>query len=294
MNLCKLSVKYVHALGLIKESSLFLYLMYGTYDHIPCKKNRYISGILNQYMDRWICFPSISSDMMENKFRVSTLLFDWRKMSQSIKEKIKRVYKKYATGFDEKIASLEIYNESYDFLLKKIQDGAAILDLACGPGNVSHYLKRHKPGLKITGVDISEEMIDIAQTRIQDGKFIARDICEVEFSAKFDCVICAFGIPYLDLNETAKVFKIISKSLYDNGHFYISYIEGSKQDFAKQSFTDNEELFIFRHPEIDILEILDQQALSVIKRFDIDYHEKDGTIIKEIIYIGNLLHNKAN
>jgi len=72
-------------------------------------------------------------------------------MNSSIKENIKSVYEKYAKEFDEKIACLEIYNESYDFLLKKIQDGAAVLDLACGPGNVSHYLKQCKSDLRITG-----------------------------------------------------------------------------------------------------------------------------------------------
>ena len=63
-------------------------------------------------------------------------------MNKSIKKNIQSVYKKYAKDFDVKIASLEIYNASYDFLLNKIQDGAAVLDLACGPGNVSHYLKQ--------------------------------------------------------------------------------------------------------------------------------------------------------
>ena len=208
-------------------------------------------------------------------------------MEKAIKANIKRVYRKYAKEFDENIASLEIYNASYDYLLEKIQDGAAVLDLACGPGNVSFYLKRYKPDLSITGVDISEEMIERAKARIKDGKFILKDICEIGFDSQFDCVICAFGIPYLDLEATAHVMKTIKKSLKQDGHYYISYIEGIEQGYAKQSFTDNDELFIFSHPEEAVLEILDQQALSVIKRFEIDYHEKDGSITTEILYIGN-------
>ena len=215
-------------------------------------------------------------------------------MNKSIKDNIRSVYKKYATDFDEKIASLEIYNASYDFLLRKIQDGAAILDLACGPGNVSHYLKRYRPGIRITGVDISEEMIDIAKARIQDGEFIVRDICEVKFKSKFDCVICAFAIPYLNLQETAHVARIISQSLNSRGHFYLSFMEGTKEGLEKQSFTDNDELFIYHHPKEAVLEILDQQFLSVIKSFEIDYHEQDETITDEIIYIGTLSHNNAN
>ncbi len=215
-------------------------------------------------------------------------------MNNSIKENIKSVYEKYAKEFDEKIACLEIYNESYDYLLNKIQDNSAILDLACGPGNVSYYLKKHMPGLAITGVDISEKMIDIAKGRIQDGRFIVKDICEVKFKTKFDCVICAFAIPYLNLQETAHVVRIISQSLNSNGHFYLSFMEGTKEGLEKQSFTDNDELFIYFHPKEAVLEILDQRFLSVIKKFEIDYHEQGGTITNEIIYIGTLSHNNAN
>jgi len=70
-------------------------------------------------------------------------------------------------------------------------------------------------------------------------------------------------------------------------------MEGTRQGFEKQSFTDNDELFIYYHPKEAVLEILDQQFLSVTKKFEIDYHEQDGTITNEIIYIGNLSHNKV-
>lgn len=215
-------------------------------------------------------------------------------MNRSVKENIKGVYKKYAKEFDEKIGSLTIYNESYDYLLNHIEDGASILDLACGPGNVSYYLKNKKPGLSITGVDISEEIIDIAKRKIQDGEFIVKDICEVKFETKFDCVVCAFAIPYLNLGETDHVAKTISRSLKSNGLFYISFIEGSKEGYEKTSFTENDKLFVYHHPQKAIFNILDKHALSVIKKFEIDYHEEDGTITDEVIYVGNKSHSKSN
>lgn len=63
-------------------------------------------------------------------------------MNPKITENIQMVYEKYAKEFDEKIASLTIYDESYDYLLSCIQEDAVILDLACGPGNVSSYMKK--------------------------------------------------------------------------------------------------------------------------------------------------------
>lgn len=207
-------------------------------------------------------------------------------MDNPIKENIKTFYRKYAGEFDEKIASLDIYNDTYDTLLGKIQDDAAILDLACGPGNVSGYLKRSKPGLEITGVDISEEMIEIAKTRIKGGTFMVADICRVDFKTQFDCVVCAFAIPYLDHRESARVAGIIRQSMKPDGHFYLSFIKGSKQGYEKQSFTDDDTLFIYYHSSEAVLKILDQQALSVTEKFEIDYPGKDGTITKEIVYIG--------
>ena len=214
-------------------------------------------------------------------------------MNNSIKENIKSVYEKYAHEFDEKIASLEIYNETYDYLLKKIQDKSDILDLACGPGNVSNYLKKRMPELKITGVDISEGMIDIAKKRIRDGKFIVQDICDVQFETKFDCVICAFAIPYLNLQETTQVIGIIRQNLRTNGHYYLSFIEGSKEGFERQSFTGKDKLFIYYHSKESVLKILNRQLLSVIKKFKIDYHEQDGTITNEVVYVGKRLYNQS-
>ena len=68
-------------------------------------------------------------------------------------------------------------------------------------------------------------------------------------------------------------------------------MEGTKEGLEKQSFTDYDELYIYHHPKEAVLEILEQQSLSVLKKFEIDYHEQDGTITNEIIYIGTLSRN---
>ena len=204
------------------------------------------------------------------------------------------MYDKYAVDFDEKIASLEIYNASYDYLLSNIHPDSNILDLACGPGNVSFYLKKRMPGLRITGVDISEGMIDIAKRRIQDGHFMVQDICDARFKTTFDCVICAFAIPFLGLQEAALVMRTIRQSLNSGGHFYLSFMEGAKEGFEKQSFTHNDQLYVYYHPEASVLEILKQQSLSVNKKFEIDYHEQDGTTTNEIIYIGTLSNDNTH
>lgn len=46
----------------------------------------------------------------------------------------------------------------------RLPPGAAVLDVACGPGWLSEYLARL--GYRATGIDISPDMIDVARTRV--------------------------------------------------------------------------------------------------------------------------------
>jgi SAM-dependent methyltransferase len=207
-------------------------------------------------------------------------------MSDPIKNNIRDVYEKHAQGFDEKIAGLSIYNETYDHLLALLPDHAAILDLACGPGNVTAYLKKQKPGLSVVGVDISEKMLAIARRRHPDGLFFISDISNLAIGTTFDCIICAFAIPYLDPAETDRVAGLIHRQLADEGIFYLSFMAGEGAGYAKTSFTDTDELYIYLHTEADVRAVLEKNALTVDRKFEIDYPEMDGTTTREFVLVG--------
>jgi SAM-dependent methyltransferase len=62
-----------------------------------------------------------------------------------------------------------LWNELYPVLniLRKVDlpPNSRVLDVACGPGWISHFIG--KMGHRVLGVDISEEMIDIAKERVK-------------------------------------------------------------------------------------------------------------------------------
>lgn len=98
-----------------------------------------------------------------------------------------------------------------------------ILDAACGTGNISIPLS--KAGYNVCGIDISENMLSIAEnkarTHRQNIKFIKQDIRDLKLTNTFDAIICACdGINYIlkdkDLNKT---FHGIYKVLRDDGIF---------------------------------------------------------------------------
>src|SRR3954447_873133 len=64
--------------------------------------------------------------------------------------------------------TLKLHLERYAFAASHIADGA-LLDIACGVGYGSRYLKDHTRAATVTGVDLSEEAFAYATQRYGDN-----------------------------------------------------------------------------------------------------------------------------
>lgn len=68
-----------------------------------------------------------------------------------------------------------------------------VLDVACGTGDLSICLA--KQGCSVIGVDLSEQMLRIAQKKAPTITFQLADVENLPFAdATFDAVTCAFGV----------------------------------------------------------------------------------------------------
>jgi len=88
--------------------------------------------------------------------------------------------------------------------LLELEPGDAVLDLCCGQGR--HSVELAKRGLKVTGLDLSESLLDEARQAAVDAgvevRFVRRDMRDIPFSAEFDAVICMFtAFGYLETDE---------------------------------------------------------------------------------------------
>ena len=101
-------------------------------------------------------------------------------------------------------------------MLSKIEENSSVLEVGCGTGEFANDLIKKKLSNYI-GVDISEEVIEVAKSKVNhpNFKFIATDFLEVEIDTKFDYAIFPMiihSIPIaLALELIAKASKVAHK-----------------------------------------------------------------------------------
>lgn len=100
-----------------------------------------------------------------------------------------------------------------------------ILDLGCGAGYDAKIL--NKLGAKVTGIDISEKLIEIAKTEVPECRFFVGDITQ-KFSelGRFDGVLCLATIIHVDITKMKSTLDNIADSLKKGGLLLLSSCDG--------------------------------------------------------------------
>lgn len=135
-------------------------------------------------------------------------------------------YNGFAYVYDELMKDTP-YQQWIEFLLRqtvKYQVQAErILDLACGTGEVSVRLAQ--AGYKVTGVDLSEDMLAVANAKASERglsiEYYQQDMTELEGFEAFDVVtIFCDSLNYLKTDEQVKqTFSRVNEHLQPNGLF---------------------------------------------------------------------------
>ena len=98
-----------------------------------------------------------------------------------------------------------------------------VLDLACGTGSVTEILARK--GYTVTGVDMSEEMLTQALSKVMDLENMPRFLCqklqELNLPRGFDLAVCALdSLDYItDPGDCAEAIRRVYKYLNPGGIF---------------------------------------------------------------------------
>lgn len=189
-------------------------------------------------------------------------------------------WNKVALLYQDKFMNLDLYNDTYNFICNSItKDHAKILDIGCGPGNITKYLLSKRPDFNIHGVDISPKMIELAKKNNPTASFAILDSRQIdEIKAKYNGIVCGFCLPYLSQTDSQKLVTDCYNLLDENGLLYISFVEGDpiKSDFQVSSNGDRS--YFYFHNLDDLKSILSKSKFYELKTFRVEYKNSENEI----------------
>jgi 2-polyprenyl-3-methyl-5-hydroxy-6-metoxy-1,4-benzoquinol methylase len=140
-----------------------------------------------------------------------------------------------AAIYQDKFMDLNLYNDSYDYICNSVtKRKARLLEIGCGPGNITKYLLSKRPDFDIFGIDIAPNMIELAKVNNPTANFEVMDSRQINnLVTKYDGIICGFCLPYLSTIESNELISNSYHLLNENGLIYLSFVEGDpdKSDF---------------------------------------------------------------
>jgi ubiquinone/menaquinone biosynthesis C-methylase UbiE len=113
--------------------------------------------------------------------------------------------------------------EEIDTILAQLPKGAKVLDLGCGTGHFSSYIK--SLGYDVTGLDPSTKMLNYARENFPDIIFVEGYSNDLPFEENtFDLIISIEVLRYLDTQIVIESYKDMHRTLKPGGKIFITHV----------------------------------------------------------------------
>jgi ubiquinone/menaquinone biosynthesis C-methylase UbiE len=198
------------------------------------------------------------------------------------------IFEEKALLYQEKFMDVDPYHDSFDVFCSYIKKkNATILELACGPGNVTKYIAEKRPDFEILGTDLSPAMLNLARKNVPSATFElmdSRDLHQVD--KKYDGILVGFCLPYLSKEDTLKLIEAASRVLNENGVLYISTMEDdySKSRVIRPSDGSPGGLYTYFHQAEYLLAYLKQNDFTLLDLSRLDTVQ-DGGELRDLVLV---------
>lgn len=188
---------------------------------------------------------------------------------QDYREVTRRSYDATALEYQQNTAKL-LPDVKANGFLTYLAPSSRILDLGCGPGRDAAYFVDN--GHQVVGVDISSQMIAMAQKSVPLAEFIISDIESLDLRAEsFDAIWASASLLHVSKQAMPNVLAMLYRALRNGGVFYVSMKKGAGEHLDADSRYGGVEKFWNYVDEAEWVELLKAKGFHVLER---ETHEK--------------------
>jgi demethylmenaquinone methyltransferase/2-methoxy-6-polyprenyl-1,4-benzoquinol methylase len=124
-------------------------------------------------------------------------------------QRVRRFFESKGRSYDRVVLLMSLGVDPYwkrRILARVPREARDVLDLACGTGIVTCRLGRRQPGVRIVGVDLTEDFLEIARQKAArqglHAEFLHANAETVSLPpAAFDCVLSSYLPKYVDVDS---------------------------------------------------------------------------------------------
>jgi len=191
-------------------------------------------------------------------------------------EHIRQTFNKFAQDYDSQreyiIPEMQQYYGAAVWAMETSEPKPAILDVGAGTGLLSAFLLEKFPHARVTLMDISENMLDMARKRfaMRSGiEYIVCDYSQSELGGPYDIICSALSIHHLAPEDKRRLFGRIFSALKPGGMFVNADQADGETPYFRQRYLDYWNKFLRSGP------MTEAQHAGILKRRDtLDRNEK--------------------
>jgi len=184
-------------------------------------------------------------------------------------EHIRQAFNKFAQDYDAQreyvIPEMQQYYGAAVWAMETSSPEPAILDVGAGTGLLSAILLEKFPDARLTLMDISENMLDMARKRFATRPGTEYIICDYSRSAlagPYDIICSALSIHHLSPEDKRLLFKRIFTALKPGGIFVNADQADGETPYFRQRYLDYWNDFLKNGP------MTEEQHAEILKRRD--------------------------
>lgn len=151
-----------------------------------------------------------------------------------------------------------------NLFLSHLEPDAKIVDLGCGTGFSAGYFTKN--GMNVIGVDLSKNMINIAQRNYPGIHFFIEDVRNFSLNNQVDAVWAGYSLFHFEQEHFEATIDKIKTYLKPGGIFGLVMQEGKGEIERDEPFLPGKKIYLHLYTEIELTEILQKHGFKVIEK----------------------------
>ncbi len=142
--------------------------------------------------------------------------------SESVGENYDAIASEYADNLFNELEAKPLDRHLLNRFAEEVRGRGSVADIGCGPGQVARYLSDQ--GVRIIGIDLSEEMVRVATRLNPKIEFRADNMLSLDLADEsFAGIVAFYSIIHLEPADISAAFREFRRLLSNDGVLFIAF-----------------------------------------------------------------------